>query len=38
VLVRTANGEHRLVRLAPSSLTLSGGVVTTTQARLSGHG
>jgi hypothetical protein len=38
VLVRTANGEHRLLHLAPSSLSVSGDVVTTSQARLAAHG
>ena len=38
VLVTTASGARRVLRLAPSSLSVSGGVATTTQTKLAAHG
>jgi len=38
VLVRTASGGRRILHLAPRSLSISGGVVTTTQGNLTARG
>ena len=38
VLVRTAKGGRRVLRLAPRTLSVSGGVVTTSQTHLTAHG
>jgi hypothetical protein len=38
VLVRTSDGAHRVLHLAPGSLSISGGVVVTDQTKLGGNG